>query len=161
VNPAGVKFEGILSVRMVETPNTRHWFRPAEKGGRSRPFRCVSVVLHCLKDTPASVRKGNDARHMDQKKLILTLVVVAGAIVIAAGSSASGYRWVAYRKMTCGGVAFGGLPCNRTILVQPNPAPARKKSISSLYVVINYHRFHYQQDVTIFNALPTEIFLNA
>jgi hypothetical protein len=46
--------------------------------------------------------------------------------------------------------------CNRT-----QRCAARKKSISSLYVVINYHRFHYQQGVTIFNALPTEIFLNA
>src|SRR5262249_46306205 len=72
---------------------------------------------------------------MDQKKLVLTLVVVAGAIVLAAGSTASGgYRWVAYRKVDCGGGGFGGRPCNRNILVQPNPAACNSEAINLVAV---------------------------
>jgi len=72
---------------------------------------------------------------MYQKKFMLTLVVVAGAIVLAAGSFASGgYRWVAYRKIDCGRVGFGGLPCNTTILVQPNPAACNSEAINLVAV---------------------------
>jgi hypothetical protein len=60
--------------------------------------------------------------------------VVAVAIVLAIGSSASAYRWVAYRQAGCGGVDTGGLRCNAALVAQPNPAVCHAGTVNLVAV---------------------------
>jgi hypothetical protein len=60
---------------------------------------------------------------MYAKTRMVTLAVVAMAIILATESSASaGYKWVAYRKWDCAGAYAAGLVCNTAIPARPNPA---------------------------------------
>ena len=86
--------------------------------------RVMIVLLRRTDPTfKLSVVEATGARQMGAKTRMLTLAVVAMAIVLATEPSASaGYRWVAYRKRDCAGAYAAGLICNTVILARPNPA---------------------------------------
>jgi len=77
-----------------------------------------------------------EAWHMCATTRMLTVAVVAIAIVLATESSASaGYKWVAYRKRDCAGAYATGLICNTAILARPNPALCGPDTLNNLVAV--------------------------